>query len=73
MANHLTFQERQFLYRLKRKGKPNPEIAELMGRDRSTIHRGLKRNAGHARLPTEASPALGRRASSGEPPTSQNG
>ncbi len=46
MANHLTFQERQFLYRLKRKGKPNPEIAELMGRDRSTIHRGLKRNAG---------------------------
>ena len=46
MANHLTFQERQFLYRLKRKGKANPEIAELMGRDRSTIHRELKRNAG---------------------------
>lgn len=46
MANHLTFQERQFLYRLKRKGKPNPEIAELMGRDRSTIHRELNRNAG---------------------------
>jgi len=31
---------------LKRKGKANPEIAELMGRDRSTIHRELKRNAG---------------------------
>lgn len=46
MANHLTFQERQFLYRLKRKGKPNSEIAELMGRDRSTIHRELKRNTG---------------------------
>jgi IS30 family transposase len=46
MANHLTFQERQFLYRLKKKGKANPEIAELMGRDRSTIHRELKRNAG---------------------------
>lgn len=46
MANHLTFQERQFLYRLKRKGMPNPEIAELMGRDRSTIYRELKRNAG---------------------------
>lgn len=46
MANHLTFQERQFLYRLKRKGKANSEIAELMGRDRSTIHRELKRNAG---------------------------
>jgi transposase, IS30 family len=46
MANHLTFEERQFLYRLKRKGKAKPEIAELMGRDRSTIHRELKRNAG---------------------------
>src|SRR5438105_4111299 len=46
MANHLTFQERQFLYRLKRKGKTNPEIAEWMGRDRSTIHRELKRNTG---------------------------
>jgi transposase, IS30 family len=46
MANHLTFEERQFLYRLKRKGRANPEIAELMGRDRSTIHRELKRNAG---------------------------
>jgi IS30 family transposase len=31
---------------LKRKGKTNPEIAELMGRDRSTIHRELKRNMG---------------------------
>ena len=46
MANHLTFEERQFLYRLKKKGKSNPEIAELMGRHRSTIHRELKRNAG---------------------------
>ena len=46
MANHLTFEERQFLYRLKKKGKSNPEIAELMGRHRSTIHRELNRNAG---------------------------
>jgi transposase, IS30 family len=46
MAIHLTFEERQFLYRLKKKGKSNTEIAELMGRDRSTIYRELKRNAG---------------------------
>ena len=46
MANHLTFEERQFLYRLKRKGKSNPEIAELTGRHRSTIYRELARNAG---------------------------
>lgn len=46
MAKHLTFEERQFLYRLRRKGKSNTEIAELMGRDRSTIYRELDRNAG---------------------------
>jgi IS30 family transposase len=46
MANHLTFEERQFLYRLRKKGKSPPEIAELMDRDRSTIYRELKRNAG---------------------------
>jgi IS30 family transposase len=46
MANHRTFSERQFPYRLKRKGNPDPEIAELMGRDHSTIRRELKRNAG---------------------------
>jgi IS30 family transposase len=46
MANHLTFEERGFLYRSKRKGKSNTEIAELMGRHPSTIGRELKRNAG---------------------------
>lgn len=46
MANHLTFEERRFLYRLRKKGKSPPEIAELMDRDRSTIYRELKRNAG---------------------------
>lgn len=46
MAKHLTFEERQFLYRLRKKGKSNTEIAELMGRDRSTIYRELERNAG---------------------------
>ena len=46
MASHLTFQERQFLYRLKNKGKLNTQIAELMGRHRSTIGRELSRNTG---------------------------
>ena len=46
MAKHLTFEERRLLDSLKRKGTSNPEIAELMGRDRSTIHRELKRNTG---------------------------
>ncbi len=46
MASHLTFEERRFLYRLKRKGKSDTEIAELMGRHRSTICRELGRNTG---------------------------
>lgn len=46
MASHLKFEERQFLYRLKRKGASKAEIARLMDRDRSTIYRELKRNAG---------------------------
>lgn len=46
MAKHFTFEERQFLYRLRKKGKSNSEIAELMGRHRSTIHRELGRNSG---------------------------
>ena len=46
MAKHLTFEERQFLYRLRKKGKSNTEIAELMGRHRSTIGRELDRNSG---------------------------
>jgi transposase, IS30 family len=46
MASHLTFEERGFLYRSKKKGKSKTEIAELMGRHPSTIGRELKRNAG---------------------------
>jgi len=46
MARHLTFEERQILYRLKRKGASKGEIARLMGRHRSTIFRELKRNTG---------------------------
>jgi IS30 family transposase len=46
MASHLTFQEREFLYRLLKAKKPKAEIAELMGRDRSTIYREIKRNTG---------------------------
>jgi IS30 family transposase len=46
MAKHLNFEERQFLYRLKKKGTPKAEIARLMGRHRSTVSRELKRNTG---------------------------
>jgi IS30 family transposase len=46
MAGHLTLEERTFLYRLKKDGRSNAEIARLMGRDRSTIYRELKRNTG---------------------------
>lgn len=46
MASHLTFEERGFLYRSKKKGKTNAEIAELMGRHPSTIGRELCRNVG---------------------------
>jgi IS30 family transposase len=46
MASHLTLEERQFLYRLNKKGVSRSEIARLMNRDRSTIHRELARNAG---------------------------
>jgi transposase, IS30 family len=44
MARHLTFEERRILSRLKKKGKSNTEIAEWMGRHRSTIGRELGRN-----------------------------
>ncbi len=46
MASHLTFQEREILYRMKRAKKPFSEIAEALGRDRSTIYRELNRNSG---------------------------
>ena len=46
MASHLTFEERRLLDGLKKKGKSPPEIAELMGRHRSTINRELDRNSG---------------------------
>lgn len=46
MACHVTFEERRLLYGLKKKGKSPTEIAELMGRHRSTIYRELDRNSG---------------------------
>jgi IS30 family transposase len=46
MADHLTLAERKILYRLYKKGKSKTQIAELMGRHRSTIYRELKRNVG---------------------------
>lgn len=46
MASHLTFPEREILYRLLKAKKPKSVIATLMGRDRSTIYREIKRNTG---------------------------
>jgi transposase, IS30 family len=46
MADHLTSAERKILYRLYKKGKSKAEIAEVMGRHRSTIYRELQRNTG---------------------------
>jgi len=46
MASRLTFQEREVLYRLNREEWPKAEIAEVLGRDRSTIYRELNRNTG---------------------------
>jgi len=46
MASHLTFKEREVLFRMNRKGIAKSEIAEALGRDRSTIYRELARNTG---------------------------
>ncbi|MCP4902229.1 MAG: IS30 family transposase [bacterium] len=46
MACHLTFPEREILYRLLKAKRPKSEIAKLMGRDRSTIYREIERNTG---------------------------
>jgi transposase, IS30 family len=46
MASHFTLQERRVLYRLKKSGRSKAEIAEALGRHRSTIYRELRRNAG---------------------------
>ena len=46
MAKHLTFTEREILYRMKRSERPIAEIAEILGRHRSTIYRELDRNTG---------------------------
>jgi transposase, IS30 family len=46
MAKHFTLAERKILDGLHKKGKSEAEIAELMGRHRSTIYRELRRNTG---------------------------
>ena len=46
MASHLTFQEREILYRMNKAAKSQAEIAEVLGRDRSTVWRELNRNTG---------------------------
>lgn len=46
MASHLTFQERELLYRMNKTGKSQAEIADVLDRDRSTVWRELSRNTG---------------------------
>jgi transposase, IS30 family len=46
MASHFTLRERQILYRLNQEDRSKTEIAAILGRDRSTIYRELKRNTG---------------------------
>ena len=46
MASHLTLKEREVLYRMNKAGKSKSEIAETLGRDRSTIYREITRNTG---------------------------
>lgn len=46
MAGHLTFQEREILYRMRKAGNSVAEIAHALGRHRSSIYRELDRNQG---------------------------
>ncbi len=46
MASYLTLQEREILYRMNKAGKSQTEIADVLGRDRSTVWRELDRNTG---------------------------
>lgn len=46
MANHLTLQERRTIARLIKRRRSRAEIAELLGRARSTVTHELKRNMG---------------------------
>ena len=42
---HLTLEERIEIYRLRADGKSLGAISELIGRDKSTVSRELKRNS----------------------------
>src|SRR6266478_65005 len=46
MAKHLTAEERGVLYRLRKEWKTQTEIAQVLGRHRSTICREIQRNSG---------------------------
>jgi transposase, IS30 family len=46
MAAHLKFEEREVLYRLSQKDTPQKDIAEALGRHRTTVWREKKRNSG---------------------------
>ncbi len=46
MAAHLTILEREVQHRLLKQGESISQIAQTMGRDRSTIYREINRNSG---------------------------
>lgn len=46
MAKHLTLEERGVVYRMRKRGETNAEIARTLGRHRSTIGREVRRNTG---------------------------
>jgi IS30 family transposase len=44
--NHLTSEERYLIHAHKSSGKIAPEIADILGRNKTTIYRELERNSG---------------------------
>lgn len=46
MAKHLTFEERGVVYRMRRQGETDAQIARTLDRHRSTIGREVRRNTG---------------------------
>ncbi len=46
MAKHLTFEERGVVYRMRKQGETDAQIARTLGRHRSTIGREVRRNTG---------------------------
>ena len=44
MASHLTLEEREIIAHMHRAGKMQVQIADRLGRSKSTISRALRRN-----------------------------